>query len=296
MVNTVNNANSGGVDLGNFLSSFLIPLEGFDANGSNTWSPALSRQVMRDASGNIVAFNPSPFPLDGTDIISVKVSAGDLPVTTPYMPTTSAALHTIPNDFIEQGDIVIVSDCEKTSVLQVTNANVQTSGTVAHNTGNAVDPGNSQTDLGKTYEENSKIIKPTVKTFYIANNAAGRPGLWELSNSKRLNAVSTDNIEDNPRELLTGVENMQISYGVDDDGNGTADRFVTAGSVDDGSTTDNEWLKVVSVRFSLLLQTQEDNLATEPQQYTYNSTAITAGDRRLRRVFTSTVGVRNRMP
>jgi type IV pilus assembly protein PilW len=189
-----------------------------------------------------------------------------------------------------------VSDCEASSVLQVTNANVQTSGTLDHNTGNAVEPGNSTTELGKKYKENSKIIKPAVKTFYIANNASGRLGLWELNNSKSLNTDSTDTIEDNPRELLTGVEDMQISYGVDDDSDGTADRFVNAGNVDDATTTANEWLQVVSVRFSLLLQTEDDNLSTETQQYVYNNNAVTAADRRLRRVFTTTVGIRNRMP
>jgi len=93
----------------------------------------------------------------------------------------------------------------------------------------------------------------------------------------------------NAQPLLEGVENIQITYGIDNNGDGTADRY-------DLSTGVTDWNQVVSVRISLLLQSAEDNITTAPQSYTFNNATVTPADRRLRRVFTTTVGLRNRLP
>lgn len=54
--------------------------------------------------------------------------------------------------------------------------------------------------------------------------------------------------------------------------------------------------KVVSVRISLLMQSIENNIASQPQSYTFNGTTTTPTDRRLRQAFTTVVALRNRMP
>jgi type IV pilus assembly protein PilW len=295
MKNHVNDAGASGI-LGDFLANFRIPLEGFNGNSDGTWSPALSRVLMRDSSGSIVAYNPTPAPIAGTDILAVRTTEGRVQVEPPSMPTVAAALHVATNNGMQRGDIVLVSDCESSEVFQISNNNPSTSGTVDHATGNSVSPGNETKEFQKSYGTDAMIFRPSIKTYYIGMGNDGRNALWELNNHRSLNLDSTDAIEDNPRELIQGVEDMQITYGVDDDGDANADRFVDASAVDDSTTPADEWLQVVSVRFSLLLETQEDYLATEPQKYTYNSTSVTAGDRRLRRVFTNTVGIRNRMP
>jgi type IV pilus assembly protein PilW len=101
-------------------------------------------------------------------------------------------------------------------------------------------------------------------------------------------------------ELVEGVENMQILYGVDTDmipvkpfGDGVANYYTEGTAANFPAATD--WAKVVSVRVSLLLQTVEDNIASQPLSYTYNGATITATDRRIRRVFNSTFALRNRI-
>ena len=94
--------------------------------------------------------------------------------------------------------------------------------------------------------------------------------------------------------LIEGIENMQILYGVDTDSDGTTgygapNYYVPASSV----TNMNQ---VVSIRISLLAVTLDDNLATQPQPYTYNGETTTPTDRKIRRVFTSTIALRNRLP
>jgi type IV pilus assembly protein PilW len=82
---------------------------------------------------------------------------------------------------------------------------------------------------------------------------------------------------------------MQITYGVDANGTGSANYYVNASSVSD-------WSKVVSLHVSLLLRSQEDNLAPVAQTYQYNGAATTAADSRLRTVFNTTIALRNLLP
>ena len=101
--------------------------------------------------------------------------------------------------------------------------------------------------------------------------------------------------------LIDGVEDMQIFYGVDIDGDFTANYYVPANAkVPSGS-------EVVSVRVSLLLQS-DPKVATQAQAYRWfdgnNAPKRFDGDeedkftdkkdeRRLRKVFSSTTAVRN---
>lgn len=106
------------------------------------------------------------------------------------------------------------------------------------------------------------------------------------------NRIPTDaiNFPQQTQTVLEDVEAMQVLYGENTDGDllGVADRYVSGPSVGD-------WKKVVSVRVSLLLRTAEDNLAEAPQPYTFQESVITPNDRRLRRVFTTTITLRNRV-
>jgi type IV pilus assembly protein PilW len=95
--------------------------------------------------------------------------------------------------------------------------------------------------------------------------------------------------------LVEGIQDMQILYGVDSDSDGTPNHYVPASSVSNMG-------KVVSIRISLLAVTLDDNLTSEPQPYTYNGITTTTTstpavtDRKIRRVFTTTIALRNRLP
>jgi len=96
-------------------------------------------------------------------------------------------------------------------------------------------------------------------------------------------------------DLIEGIENMQILYGEDSNADGWANYYVPANNV-------VNWEKVVSVRISLLAATLDDNLTTQPMPYTFNGITTTTTstppvtDRKIRRVFTTTIALRNRLP
>lgn len=114
-------------------------------------------------------------------------------------------------------------------------------------------------------------------TYTIANGAGNQPSLFQNNNGTN-------------RELIEGVQDMQILYGEDSNGDNTPDYYVPAGTV--GLSMN----QVVSVRVSLLLVTVNDNIAAQPIPYTFNGVPTIPTDRRLRRVFSSTVAIRNRLP
>ena len=104
-------------------------------------------------------------------------------------------------------------------------------------------------------------------------------------------------LKKNTDDLIEGIENMQILYGVDTGTDKTANYYVTADNV-----TSTEWPNVVSIRISLLAVTLDDNLTTQPMPYSFNDITTTTTstpavtDRKIRRVFTTTIALRNRLP
>lgn len=122
----------------------------------------------------------------------------------------------------------------------------------------------------------------------VGENATAS-NVLSISNSNSLQCVSGGQTQ----PIVDNVENMQILYGVNANNNqwGVADRYLPASDVESAG----QWDRVVSVRISLLLRTAENNLADSPQPYTFNGATVTPAttDRYLRRVFTTTVTLRN---
>jgi len=92
------------------------------------------------------------------------------------------------------------------------------------------------------------------------------------------------------QEIVPGVENMQILYGQDTDGDANANVYGQIGSVNP--------LQIVSVRISLLLRSPTDTSQFKnANSYVLNGVTIpAANDSRVRRVVNFTTNLRNRTP
>ena len=90
--------------------------------------------------------------------------------------------------------------------------------------------------------------------------------------------------------LADGIDNMQVLYGEDTDGNDVADVFVSADNVTD-------WAEIKSVRIALLASTADNmgTAATDNNTHVLLNTPVIGplNDNMLRRVFTTTILVRN---
>ncbi len=196
--------------------------------------------------------------------------------------TPSADLKVTDNSGLAKNDVVMVLDCTAGDLFQITN-DPSTGGAagkdeVIHNTGAVSDgPGNLDKPFQKIYGTDAQIYKPRGVKYFIAANPVGQPALFQS-----VNGGAT-------QELVEGIESMQILYGADTNGDNTANYYVPAG------TGGLDMEEVISVRVSLLVSTLEDNIATQSASTTLAS-HTSANDRRIRRIFTSTIAIRNRLP
>ncbi len=230
------------------------------------------------ASGN--AFGAVP----GTDVVRIR-GAGDslLGLVGNTVPVNANIQTTVAKGYFQAGDILMITDCQGLDIFRATT--VSQSGkqsTIAHSNSQ-----NSSNFLSKPYGPSAFVLKFKSNTYFIRDttrdNAAGDDilALYGLDNTDPA-AV--------PIELVDGVEDMQITYGVDGDGNGQVDSFVAAGAV----TT---WSNVLAVKISLLVNSV-DNGAREQVTYNFLGSSVTPTDPtdfRLRQEMGSTVTLRNRV-
>jgi len=200
--------------------------------------------------------------------------------------TAEAAIGIAVNDFL------IVSDCEQADIVQAC-AVAAAGGTLVNITlSTACNPGNLPAAI-VTSAAPAEVNRLEGALYYVGkrdDNANNPPSLYR--------SILTDTGTAGPgEELIEGVESMQLLYGVniDQDVRATVDTYLTADQV-------ANWDEVISVRVSLLMQSIEDGTVPSPQAYTFDGVTYDDGggngslpnDNRVRRVFTSTISLRNR--
>lgn len=191
-----------------------------------------------------------------------------------------------------EGDILVVSSCTKAAIFQATNITATGKGdglvNLVHSAGGGP-PGNSTPTLPFELAEGDEVMKVSTKVFFIGAGTNG-PALF----MKQGDGASV--------ELVEGVETMQVLYGEDTD-TGTPDnipdRYVPANQVKDFSN-------VVAVRVDILLRSIKElpwRTAISKNYLLGGSTTATATtitspttpkDKRLRKVMSTTIKLRNR--
>ena len=228
--------------------------------------------------------------LNGSDSITVRGSKpNQTNIREPYNNPTSNAVHVAISENVEAGDIVMVSNCRGADIFQVTSLAASTNllqTAMVHVTGTIDEPGNYNPDscagggdahcLSQTYGSDSSLFELQTVAYTIAASAtSAEPSLWRSENGTNV-------------ELIDGVEQMQVLYGIDTDNDSFANRYVTSAAV----VNMND---VIAIRLMLLVRSVDAFVADANQTYVFNGNTITAGDRRLRQVFTTTIGLRNRI-
>jgi hypothetical protein len=93
--------------------------------------------------------------------------------------------------------------------------------------------------------------------------------------------------------LVSGVEQMQIEYGVDNNLDTNADFYASAAAV-----TSTQWPRVVSVRISLVVRSDQRGKIADTSTYTlpsgFSYTPATSDQKYARKVFTRLIQIRNR--
>ncbi len=190
--------------------------------------------------------------------------------------TDNANIQLTATDMFAANDVLFITDCSNADIFAATNASKGAGvTTIAHASSTNLVP-----KLSKAYGTDAMVMSMVKVAYYVANNAAGIPSLYR----RRMVGANFQT-----EELVEGVESLQILYGEDLDGDGVANRYVNASSVGD-------FANVVTVRFSLLMESPDEvNSKADTRTYTLLDTVIDpVDDRRLRRIFSTTVNLRNR--
>jgi type IV pilus assembly protein PilW len=165
------------------------------------------------------------------------------------------------------GEYAGISDCTKSMIFQVA--------AVAPNSVTL----NNALPLG--FAAGALVTPLTTTVYYIGTGSDGDSSLWRLD---QVNGVFT------PEELVPDVENMQVLYGIDPAGTGTASAYVTANLIGG--------FNVVSIQVALLVASPPGNKPVPPPP-AFNMvgtppTQVTVpGDNRARQVFYATINLRN---
>ncbi len=218
---------------------------------------------------------------------------------------------------LEDGSLVIACDPYHAALFQAESYTVANPSHVIVSTGSSDEPGNCTTDLGDPgpltctspgqsgtgylFGNDAQLVDYKAVIYYVAESASGNDN--SLYREYVYVVDTNQNVSTRAEELLEGVESMQLLYGVDQDVDGVAERYLKADAVDgiaDG------WSSVVTVRIGLLLAS-EDGLRSplDIDTQTYRVANTTVGpesgsetvthleDRRKRYVSTTTVSIRN---
>ncbi len=248
-------------------------LQSYHNTGTSTWTPALPAAVTDAATAAGTAV------MDGTDVLTVLRGATCSSFLANSMTNASSDIDLADNACqIADDDVLIVGDCRFAHVFTATDVNPDPNGTnqatpvtVKHSTAGGKNTSGNLT----LYTSRAQVAKFENISYFIGTGASGEPALWEVR-------------EGAARELVEGVENLQIWFGQDGNGDFAADRYLRAsdGAFDMGNS--------VSMRVHLLLRTSSDNVTANPQQYVFDGATVTAADNRLRREFKTMVNLRNK--
>ncbi len=272
-------------------------LEGWDGVEVSSNFPAEFRD---DLWGVNSASSPDAFMVSGADVDNSYTTSSSSTNTNSSVRVDVTATHPV-----EKGAIMIVAsaDCSQISIFQNTQQN--TNGTASQflsNTGNGVSPGNCSGNLlagsgtcssmggltTKNIPKGSSVYQYSSQAYYIGASSidSSIPSLYRESVGVDGSGTATSSAE----ELLVGVENMQLVYGVDTDAtqDGVANRYVDADDID--GTGNLEWGRVTSVRLELLIRSL-DPVWGGDETFEFDGTSYT--DRMLRQRISTSVQLRN---
>lgn len=226
-----------------------------------------------------------------TDIVSIQRAVTPAATLTGNTTPNNANIQINSNPAgLGAGDYVFITDC--------INADLFTATTVSNGNGNKITIAhasnkNIENKISKIYGSDAEIMGFQSLVYFIRDSGRSTPAgnaihsLWVQARYLGNGAAPI------ATELVEGVEDMQITYGEDTDGDRDIDAYRSAADVTDFSA-------VLSVRIELLMHSVDDNIVGSSGEFvqsnlSFNGAAV-ASDQRLRQVYSTAVAIRNRLP
>ena len=263
-----------------------------NAGAANTIAPA----TIGDAAG----LTP------GSDVVLIRTAAGRpvrLAAAVPGTNQTTLSLENMAGGTCSNGTTAkvsglcanshaLIASCKSARVFEVQSISTATPAVLTVKLGTTLGADPEYTTAG------AEVFPMQTIAYYVKQSSSG------TGTSLYRRVFDGDNANGLEQELIEGVENMQVRYGVDTtapDPDGIVDLYVNAKGAT-GTATDSvtDWSRVVAVRMSLLMRsaTPIDAGTTVAATGVVGGVTVTyptTGSKYDRRVFTTTVAVRNKI-
>ena len=258
-------------------------IQGYEYHDSIDTLPA---KLLIDDSSSISKNPGDANVVKGTDTIVIRYAS---PNTLDVASATANSVTLSVASTISTGDPLIISDCTSADIF-IANNDVGVDKTINLATGQT---------FSKIYGSDAEVAPLKYAAYYIrkfrGDDHITRNNLYRSVVTKR-DILDKDNIDPDP--LLEGVEDMQILYGDDLNGDGSSIRYVSADYAPPVGSTEKplDMSRVTSIRLSMLFSTIDNNLATGTQNYWFNGELKSkeSSDKKLYRGFTTTIKLRNK--
>lgn len=234
-------------------------IQGYTGASGSSWSPSLP--------SSISSFSPSP--IAGYDVLTLRGYYKDpIPLTaTMASPTDSITLSSTTG--ITVGSYGIIANCTNSSLIKVASVS-----------GGKITSDNSS-GIKYSFTNTAQFYPQQLVTYYVGQNPNQTRGVYSLYRVVNSGA---------PQEIATGINGFQITYGVDDVGNGTVTRYTSINNITNLSS-------ILVARVAILMSTVPDRTrVSNPTSMFFNGSSYsTTSDHRLRKAFYIDVALRNRL-
>lgn len=248
----------------------------------------------------------------GTDVLIVNRAEPNDAIQVSSHNPSSATIHLTASTTMERGDVLLIASptCSNMAIFQMTGPTSSNPSHVNHSSGGSVSPGNCHKALssgydcdssphpsfsGATYPPGSFLMEFVSHAYFVReSDTTGIPSLYRQTLVNSSNAATTE-----AQELVSGVEDLEIIYGVDTnatDPDGIVDRYYSADQITALTAASGTawvgWDRVMSARVTLIMRSTRElfneNTAVDlGEGYTFN-------DRFMRQKVTTTIRIRNR--
>lgn len=285
--------------------NFAVSVRGYEATNTGPgndinvaapaagWSPALPAYIS----------NLNPAPRAGSDIVVLRFLASDgVPVTgitAGQVTVDPAKWNVLTNDGVANPALFGIGDCTYADVFQASSVSAGAGAITANLSGINVTPIDFASRYTASPSGQTTLYRAESVVYYIGTRAgANGPSLYRMRFNTAPGGAGPAAIA--PEELVEGIENMQLIYGLDQNAvtnlTGNITTFQTANVL---AATETEWRRVGQVQVGLLARSPDPAAAAVPAdangQRILGSIYTAPADARFRTSYESTIALRNRL-
>ncbi len=190
---------------------------------------------------------------------------------------------------IKKGNLAIIGDCNTMDIFQVTDTKFIKKGvfSVLH----------YPFASSSSYDLIAQIYPFYSMRYYIdkAFNYVNSNPYYSLYREAKNDLNTTGTGANKPVEIVEGIEDMQILYGEDTDADQVPNYYVPLYQLNKNLDGTYNTENVISIRINLLVASTEMNVLSGNTKLTYNNIEKSYTDGRVRREYSATIAIRNRL-